>query len=596
MITVISRPQGHKLTTQELEGSVSTSGGEALVTTLFAHGLVDGQFIFIQSNIESYNGYKYVDSTAYNSFKIRNSENESNITYKQDADIVYKISVLDHGWQCAHLPIVYELESDLYRTNTVEETYTPNTVVSQADSNGYTLLNLSGALRTPEELTWIQVLSGTPGVYRVITVLQPWQIVIDLAYDAGNTFGPVVKYYNNYAVNINIYAGIPDGHPWEAEQPIELAATLRLIPDQNNRVKFSINDILRGYLKLRNNLTLDTLPNNTDFWTSFSIGYFESYDESDGSEITTFEDAETLDSFVGYAVQAKMPFKDSNISFLSAYLDEDVYLAKWLCLQENPIAIAGRFFDLSFLLQHEGQAGSPGFTHVPLPGLSTWGIIADSSDPVVWTGGISSPFVTGTAPISSGGKSDTLTPTTMTYEAGQTYKYEVTWTVDGVGVELVTTRLRLQALTVLNVILDEYTEDHIPENTYVSTWEFVAPIGMTKFGIVIEFPSGATQNKTITINSIDDQTVDIPATPAGPVDLLIKKNGVLIDTIEGPGIGVIRVPLEFTVAEEACIQVWIEDSPITEEICITVLEECEDTLLSSDGRRLLEDGDFRLLE
>jgi hypothetical protein len=39
------------------------------------------------------------------------------------------------------------------------------------------------------------------------------------------------------------------------------------------------------------------------------------------------------------------------------------------------------------------------------------------------------------------------------------------------------------------------------------------------------------------------------------------------------------------------------DEIVTEEICIEVLEECDDTLVNEDGdRRLLEDGNFRLLE
>ena len=74
MITVISRPIGHKLTEQELDGVVTDQSGEALVTTEFAHGLVDGDYIYIQSNIESYNGFKYVDQTAYNTFLISNSK------------------------------------------------------------------------------------------------------------------------------------------------------------------------------------------------------------------------------------------------------------------------------------------------------------------------------------------------------------------------------------------------------------------------------------------------------------------------------------------------------------------------------------------
>ena len=139
MITVISRPIGHKLTEQELDGVVTDQSGEALVTTEFAHGLVDGDYIYIQSNIESYNGFKYVDQTAYNTFLIKNSPTVA-VVFKQQADITYRISVLQHGFQCVHLPIVYELESDLYPVNQGEEDYAypSRIVVSSSDNNGYT--------------------------------------------------------------------------------------------------------------------------------------------------------------------------------------------------------------------------------------------------------------------------------------------------------------------------------------------------------------------------------------------------------------------------------------------------------------------------
>jgi len=242
MLTVIKQPLGHKLTDAELDASVTSSSGEALFTTLFAHGLVDGQYVYIQSDIESYNGFKYVDQTAYNSFKIRNSPNSSAVAYRQNVDAVYKISVLEHGWQCVHLPIVYELESSIYPTNQTEEDYAypSRVVVSQSDNDGYTQLELNSALPDPVALGWIKLVGTGPlaGAYQIIEVLQDWSIVIDLAYSSSNSFGGynVVTYYNNYCANINIYAGLPAGHRWEDEKEYELAATLQLIPDENNKV------------------------------------------------------------------------------------------------------------------------------------------------------------------------------------------------------------------------------------------------------------------------------------------------------------------------------------------------------------------------
>ncbi len=358
-LTVIKRPIGHKLNNTDITAVIIDDGtGEALVYTGSAHGLSDGDYIYIESNFDSYNGFKYVDSIAYDSFKIRDSEESDNTQYVQDADISYRTSVLNHGWQAVHNLIVYELESDLWPNNLAEEAYTPTTVVSQADSNGNTLLNLSVGIAGLQSYNYIELVGtgNLSGPYQILDVLHPWQIVINLAYDSGNSFSgyQVVNYYNNYAVNVNIYAGLESGHRWEAKKPFELAATKQFIPDYEGRIKFSIAEILKGYINTRNNLTLDTLPNNLDFHVSFYIEYFESYDQSDGEDITTFEGDTTEDDFIGHAVNAMMPFKSLDSGHMSEYVDEGSFLARWLTLFDRPIAYVDRFFDLSMLFIHIG--------------------------------------------------------------------------------------------------------------------------------------------------------------------------------------------------------------------------------------------------
>lgn len=571
MVTVISKPIGHKLTEAELDATVSDSSSEALFTTLFAHGLVDGDYVYIQSNIESYNGFKYVDETAYNTFKIRDSENSAAVAYKQVADAVYKISVLQHGWQCVHLPIVYELESDLFPTNVDAEAYTPTTVVSQADENGYTLLNLSVGLEDSTVHAWIQILSGTPGVYQIVQSINPWQVVINLAYDAANTFGPVIRYYNNYCINVNVYAGIPTGHPWEAEQPIELAATLQFIPDADNKVKFSIAEILRGYIETRNNLTLDSLPNNIDFWTSFHIGYFESYDSSDGEEITTTETEETVDDFVGYAVNAKLPFKTESIGHLSDYINEDTYLAQWLTLQTQPLGIVGRFFDLSFLLIYAGidveitsngvllqTITNPGIGVIRVPldfaaageyciqAFNSIGVPMDNTEfannpgaDLDWTTG-ANPFVA----IAGNVESDLLWAA-YAFVPGETYTVIVAY--------------NSSAVTLGHVIIVNITD-----NSFVTQFSN---------GIDVIATAGNAESSPVTFLATSSTT-----------RIAIKIDGAAFSTatitINQVGVG------EGTSAGAA----------LTEEICVTVLEECDSTFIEDDNIRLTEDGDFRILE
>lgn len=358
-IQLIRRPIGHKISPTSVSGTVVDNGaGDAVVYVPGGHSLSDGDYVYIESNLDSYNGFKYVDATAYDYFKIKNSENGDFIEYVQDAEATIYISLLNHGWQCVHLPIVYELESDIYPNNIAEEEYTPNTVVSFEDFNGNVKLNLSTAIANLEELNYIELV-GTgdlAGSYQILSVEQPWSIVINLAYDAGLSFSgyQVVNFYNNYNINVEVWAGLQSTHRWESRKPYELAATLKFIPDSEGKVMFSVHEILKGYIETRNNLTLDTLPNNLDFHVGFYIKYYESYDLSDGETIATESGEVTTDTFEGHAINAMLPFKSFNSGHLSEYVDAGDSLARWLTLFDRPIAVVDRFFDISFLNQYDG--------------------------------------------------------------------------------------------------------------------------------------------------------------------------------------------------------------------------------------------------
>lgn len=355
-VTVISRPIGHKLSTTEIDAVIYDNGGDAVVYVPGGHTLSDGDYVFIESNFDAYNGFKYVDSIAYDQFKIRESEGGSYVPFKQTADILLFVSELDHGFQCVHLPIVYELYSDIFPINTIEESYTNRIVSFATDSNGYTAIQASTNFIGISTLDYIELI-GTgdlSGIYQVIELVDPDEIIINLAYDAANDFSgyEIRKYYNNYFVTVNVYGGLDVAHRWYDEKPSALLATLKFIPDSDGKIKFSISEILKGDIETRNNITLDTLPNNLDFYTQFYITYSESYDTSDGVDITVFTSEVTEDSFNGHALNSILPFKSLNQGHMSDYIASDTP-ARWLHTQDRPIAIVGYFFDLSFINQYE---------------------------------------------------------------------------------------------------------------------------------------------------------------------------------------------------------------------------------------------------
>lgn len=525
-LTIIKRPLGHKLNETFVDAVIIDDGsGDALVYTSVAHGLSDGDYVYIESNFDSYNGFFYVDSIAYDSFKIKETEESDFVEFVQYATIQYRTSVLQHGWQAVHLPIVYELESDLWPNNVAEESYTPNNIVSFEDYNGYVKLNLETGIDDATARNWIELVGSEDlaGPYQIIQVLEPWALVINLAYDSGYDFSSyqVVNYYNNYAINVEVWAGLSDDHRWEARKPYEQAATLKFIPDSDGRIKFSISDILKGYITTRNNLTLDTLPNNLDFHVSFYIKYFESYDESDGEEISTFEGTVTTDTFEGHAVNADMPFKSLNSGHMSDYLNEGDFLARWLTLVDRPLLIVDRFFDISFINQYNGldvtiakngvlfltitnpgqgiirvpvtpttgeteiclQASVSGSDEVSLPGFSNY----DTGGPA-WTTGAAPSVVTGAGLP----RTDYLLKE-FNFIAGATYTFTVNYTCTAAP----SGTLILFGLDAAHASIDSDIE-FLAAGTNTATFTIVA----TEEMIYLALNAGTTNPETITINSM----------------------------------------------------------------------------------------------
>jgi hypothetical protein len=619
MVTVINRPLGHKLTDASVEATVYDSSGEALFITDFAHGLNDGDYIWVQSIIGSYNGYKYVDSIAYNEFKLRESESGDYVPYKQSVSVDYRVSVLQHGWLAISQPIVYELESNLWPNNEPEESYTPRTVASQTDAEGFTQLNLSSPLFSPFALDWIQVVGDglMAGIYQITRVISPWSVVINLSYSATNSFfgHTIVKYYNNYCINVDVWSGLDVNHPWYSEKPYQLAATLRFTPGADGRVKFSISDILKGYIHTRNNLTLDTLPNNLDFMTGFYIDYYESYDSSDGEEIMTLSSAPTSDrsEFEGHAVNADMPFKSLYVSHMSEYVHEDTYLAKWLTLQETPIAIVGYFFDISFIntlprvnilinidkqnngvvietttldaeldavlggsdpdvITYSGVNPGVGIIRVPIiaeSGFDQYCIyaytegVAASAGPAATSLEALSGFANilggswslGANPVVSvngnGGVSGWIAGDIPT-EAGYDYEFTVEFEIGVTGSSIPTSNVLFALMDIAGIVLD-----------YVG----------------FNYTTAGVKTETFTLNgSGDGLYVSMYVTNNTPFD---TKNY----DIQSFVYNAVTPPDDSIPAQT-----------ITETICIKILEECDNTFIADDDIRLTEDGDFRILE
>ncbi len=341
-VSVLQRPEGHIINSTEHSAygsEIYGSGDASFVAT--SHGLQDGDYIYVVSDIEDYNGFWYVDVTNVNIFKIKPYSGGEFVQYVTDATIKWHSISLTHGWSAVHLPIAYRLSNTLWPVNSSD---TVRNITSVGDYNNWSVLNLSGSLGTIHSYDFVKIVvpndTSLSGVYQIVEWISSTVIIINLQYDSGNNFTSATaqKYYNNYNIVVNVYAGINASHDHAAKKPYELAVTLNVSPDENNEVFFSINEILKAYITTKNNLLLGTLPNNIDFWTNFYIEFGESYDDSDGYALGTYTSSLTSDqsTFEGTAVNAMLEFKNIHSGYLSDYLMTNS-AAKFLTLFTIPV-------------------------------------------------------------------------------------------------------------------------------------------------------------------------------------------------------------------------------------------------------------------
>jgi len=302
------------------------------------HGLVNER-VYIKSRVENYNGFFTIFVPDANYFYLIDpADGFSYIQWVKDANITYYKETEEHDFLAAHNPIVYSIKSTLWPTNSVDSIRQISG--SGSPVNGYTNISISASLGTFETLDYVKI-EGL-GVFQIVDKASTTNITIDRAYDVSLNGLNIQLYKNNYCVNVYVSTG--------QALPLDTVATLRLIPDSNNIVKFSVHEVVKAFIKQRNNLLLAGLPNNTDFWTFFYIVFAEQYDVSDGTNIAAQQQGLVDDSANRRtAVNAKLAFKNKYSGDMSEYLN------KFLTVFAIPVMFAGCsdiddcYYDVSFI-------------------------------------------------------------------------------------------------------------------------------------------------------------------------------------------------------------------------------------------------------
>lgn len=596
MATVAKRPTGHKIIDQAVTATIGDDSGDALVS-FTAHGLTTGDVVYIASDLEDYNGFWYVTTSGSDAFKISEYSTADFVEYFQDADIEY-YQTQEHVWSSIFLPIIYKCETDRWPVNSVD---TAHFILANQDDNGFTEITTPGPLKLGNMPLEFVKISGasTPeanGVWQIIEIVTANTYVINLPYDlSGNLIGATAQYYyNNYQVRVKVFAGLPDSHPWSHKKPFEEIAELSLTPDENNEVMFSVSDYLQGKIAIKNNPLLFSMPLNLDAFTGFFISVGESYDYSDGYTLGTAESEFEADDFEGYAVAGKLPFKNMYAGDYSEYVWTSGQPAKWLTNRERLLAVEGYYFDVSFIKPIPGDFQviitktigdysvqetieytdqGEGVYRIPITPDANYEefCLYVNVLPTEGSGGEETPvtfpeldeffpvgtgetWVTGSNPTVSltGDVSLMLRSPTFAFTIGAIYRVTVGYDMSRSSLVEPTHQIALRATDSPNATFFETIQDTSTGTSGTLVLEFTAtdPI-MTR--IHIQAADSGNIDFTVTSLLVETVTPTIPGTPGGVV---------------------------------------------TQEICIDVLETCETPtgIIVDTARRLLEDGDYRLLE
>lgn len=342
--------------------TITNSGGFALITSN-AHGLANGNTIYLEADILAYCGFWTVDNVSANTFNI--SEQfvaGAYIAYVGTCSCSYSLCQgTTIAWNAVHNLIMYRLGSDLWPTNSVD---TIRTISSIANDNGYVQLTLSGALKaTVNDLEFVKIVGANAGVYQILTAYSTSIVTINYPYVTGLTFpGSTVQfYYNNYHARVRIYAGLAASHGLATLNPSALISEIKAVPDSLGVITFFIQDDVKKTIDVHTNTilfkNLFTSPGTCILdwtaYTQFYIEYAESYDDSDGYTLGTFIGSYTTDPVKPYALNAQMPFGSKDSGFLTPYIGNNLVAAlrrKFLTTIETPFIYPGQYFDIGLLI------------------------------------------------------------------------------------------------------------------------------------------------------------------------------------------------------------------------------------------------------
>jgi hypothetical protein len=260
------------------------------------------------------------------------------------------------------LPVLFKIESNLFPINKVP--YTTFTSTSQTASNGYAKITLTASNTGYKCGDYVKVTGSYEGVYKIIDLTNGGLFVIDVPFVSTGTAPfslTVQRYYNNYYVEANVYAGIPDSHFYNADNPMRYITTLRVTPNLDNVATIDVSGAIRSsFLPIENEVCgqLENALlylNDRRAWVAFYIEYREVYDFGSDCEIEQYI-GDWQESGDYYAINGTTQFQYKYGYNAGEYVlnyNSGVLPAKYLTPISTPIMWRGKEFDMAIFIPKE---------------------------------------------------------------------------------------------------------------------------------------------------------------------------------------------------------------------------------------------------
>ena len=191
-------------------------------------------------------------------------------------------------WSSSELPLQYELQSDYFPINTVDTSYTITNIIYNSALLGTVLtLSVASPYIPLETITIDGTNTSLDGNVFTVKSFNGNNVIIDFYTTETATTGTTLKYYNNYKGLLKVFVGAPDQHPYnlDGSKPIIEAGTIEVNFKNDGVNNVGVSNV-NGYVKAGINAMFDTDENSHYNWGSYYVEYAESYDVSDGVNVT----------------------------------------------------------------------------------------------------------------------------------------------------------------------------------------------------------------------------------------------------------------------------------------------------------------------